>query len=103
MIFVFKTNFIFSNRLLSSCWAFSAIGAIESAHHKAKNESAVLSEQQKVDCDHQDLGCKRGLPSLAYHYIKKNGGVNKDECYKMFESFLFLLNMNIGILKGARI
>ncbi|KAJ3648356.1 hypothetical protein Zmor_020166 [Zophobas morio] len=59
-----------------SCWAFAAIGAIE-AHYKIKyGSTAILSEQQLVDCDQKSHGCSSGSKTKAYEYIIQNGGVN---------------------------
>ncbi|GKD73074.1 zinc finger, CCHC-type containing protein [Tanacetum coccineum] len=53
-----------------------------------KGKSISLSEQQLVDCagDFDNFGCKGGLPSQAYEYIKYNGGLDSEEAYPYTES-----------------
>ncbi|UYV60885.1 CTSS [Cordylochernes scorpioides] len=64
-----------------SCWAFSAIGALE-GQLKVKTGSIVpLSPEQLLDCVY-GLGCERGgLPSTAFNYIHRAGGLEKDSDY----------------------
>ena|SRR5450830_874543 len=56
-----------------SCWAFSSMGAIESAHWIASGESIDTSEQQLVDCSNLNLGCNGGNQSWAFRYFVSHG------------------------------
>jgi cathepsin F len=57
-----------------SCWAFSAIGNIESRYAIATSNLTEFSEQQLVDCDRsQDEGCNGGLMEYAFDYLQKEG------------------------------
>ncbi|CAN8255023.1 unnamed protein product [Cochlearia groenlandica] len=66
-----------------SCWTFSTTGALEAAYHQAFGKGISLSEQQLVDCAgaFSNFGCKGGLPSQAFEYIKYNGGIDTEEAY----------------------
>jgi C1A family cysteine protease len=57
-----------------SCWAFSAVGAIESAYAIAAGVPAIsLSEQQILDCSSRD-GCGGGEMDNAFHWVEDHPG-----------------------------
>ncbi|CAK86536.1 unnamed protein product, partial (macronuclear) [Paramecium tetraurelia] len=57
-----------------SCWAFSAVGAVEAFFKIVKGEDYSLSEQQLIDFDKaKNRGCNGGYPDLAIKYIATNG------------------------------
>ena len=57
-----------------SCWAFSTIVEIERALFVSSGSKYVdLSQQELVDCDTRQLGCKGGWPEYAFNYIRQYG------------------------------
>ncbi|KAL9664613.1 hypothetical protein QQ045_020018 [Rhodiola kirilowii] len=66
-----------------SCWAFSAVAAIEGIH-KIKNGKLVsLSEQALVDCDvnSDNQGCNGGFMEKAFEFIVDKGGLPTESEY----------------------
>lgn len=66
-----------------SCWAFSAIGAIESHYFIKTGKLVSLSEQNIVDCtlDHGNSGCSGGFMENTFEYVKDNGGIDGEKEY----------------------
>jgi C1A family cysteine protease len=55
-----------------SCWAFSATGAMESAHYIKTKKLLSFSEQQLVDCSKDNHGCNGGNTGRAFSFYEAN-------------------------------
>ncbi|XP_017053592.1 procathepsin L-like [Drosophila ficusphila] len=66
-----------------SCWAFAAIGALESLQFRQTGNLIALSEQSLIDCtfSHGNHGCDGGTPKRSLKYVIKKGGVPSEQKY----------------------
>ncbi len=60
-----------------SCWAFGAVGALESLHAIKTGKFVEFSEQELVDCTlrepYGNNGCHGGFSENAFNYVRERG------------------------------
>ncbi|KAK3166271.1 hypothetical protein QOZ80_1AG0043660 [Eleusine coracana subsp. coracana] len=64
-----------------SCWAFSAVVAMEGINAIRTGKLVSLSEQELIDCDTAEDGCQGGLMENAFEFVKRHGGVTTEAAY----------------------
>ena len=69
----FKVSSVKNQERCGGCWAFSSVGAVESAWAIKHNTLYNLSEQELIDCSSKNNGCEGGSMDLAFQYIINNG------------------------------
>merc|ERR1712139_493600 len=57
------------------------MGNLEGTGFVSSSKLVSVSEQDIVDCDHNDDGCDGGLPSSALTWSSQNGGVASEQAY----------------------
>ncbi|KAL6566218.1 hypothetical protein OROGR_001833 [Orobanche gracilis] len=60
-----------------SCWAFAAVGAVESLIKIKTGILKSLSVQELLDCIPDRMNCRGGFSHYAFDYIAKNGIATK--------------------------
>jgi len=62
-----------------SCWAFAALGSLEGALALHGFPLVSLSEQNLVNCDKSERGCKGGIPAKAFEFIARTKYVELED------------------------
>lgn len=87
-----------------SCYAFAAVGALESHHFIKKGQRVSLSEQNVVDCSsrapYNNLGCQSGWVNRAYDYIRDYGVDTAN--YYPYQDYFYSCRYNNNYI-GSRI
>lgn len=69
----YKVSSVKNQGQCGGCWAFSSVGAVESAWAIKHNALYNLSEQELIDCSSENHGCEGGSMVKSFQYIIENG------------------------------
>jgi hypothetical protein len=64
-----------------SCWAFSTTGALEGQIFVKHGVLESLSEEELVQCDKTDHGCKGGAMDNGFDFVQRTGGLASEQQY----------------------
>jgi len=70
-------NAIKDQKQCGSCWAFSAVSAMESAHKIKSGKLLSFAEQQLVDCSTASHGCNGGNAGSAFTYYQSSAAMSE--------------------------
>ncbi|XP_072965834.1 fruit bromelain-like [Typha angustifolia] len=70
-----------SQGVCGSCWAFSAVAAIEGIFQIKNGTLLSLSEQELIDCVTEAQGCDGGHFGHAFEFVIENGGITTENNY----------------------
>jgi len=84
-----------------SCWAFSAVGALEGRAQIAKDSLVSMSEQQFMDCDKEDGACQGGFMDTAFTYAETAAMCTEDSyAYKGAEGSCSADGCTVALAQG---
>ncbi|XP_041061439.1 procathepsin L-like [Carcharodon carcharias] len=90
-----------------SCYAFTAVGALEGQLARKTNQLVDLSVQNIIDCSdgYKNYGCNGGLPYRAFEYVRDHG-IQSDQSYpyqaKRNNECLFNSSKSVTKVRGFR-